>query len=70
MHVLRGELEETEIAQEGLKTLRVLKHNTGACGFKQGSEVLHSIRAITDTVSLHVYVPGGFRATIFSNTEV
>lgn len=66
MHVLCGELEETEVAGEGLKTLGIRRHAAGACGFKQGSEVLHSIRAITDTVSLHVYVPGGFRATVYS----
>jgi cysteine dioxygenase len=66
MRVLQGCLEETEYAYPTLEKIGYTRFGVGEYGFKRGNEVLHSIRAIEDSVSVHVYYPPGYVANTYA----
>ncbi len=65
MQVSQGALEETEYALPTLCPTGQHRMDVGSTGFKQGNAVLHSIRAIQDTISLHLYMPPQYKANIY-----
>ena len=67
MRIVSGELEETEYAMPTLCKMRTQRLTVGDVGYKQGHVILHSIRAIEDTISLHLYSPPRYKANIYSH---
>ncbi len=65
MQVVQGALEEVEYALPTMCHMGVQRLDVGSTGFKQGNVVLHSIRAIEDTISLHLYMPPHYKANIY-----
>lgn len=66
LKVLEGCLLETDICPETLQTLSEKELKAGSIGFKQGSKPLHTIRAIQDSISLHLYEPPHYKPTIYA----
>lgn len=65
LRVLQGCLEETEYAYPSLQKLESHIYTVGDHSFKRGTEVLHTIRALEDSVSVHVYYPPNYIANIY-----
>lgn len=67
LKIIYGKLNETNYSMD--KDKITLKNNTiltkGTVGTKYSNE-LHSIEAIDDTVSLHIYFPGDYKPKYFS----
>ncbi len=70
MRVLAGSLEEIEYECPSLRTLDCIRHSVGDHGFKRGSEVLHAIRALEDSVTIHVYYPPLYVARTYPPVDV
>jgi cysteine dioxygenase len=66
MRVVSGELEETEYAMPTVWKMGTHRLTVGDVGYKQGYVVLHSIRAIEDTISLHLYSPPRYKANTYT----
>ncbi len=66
MRIVSGELEETEYAMPTVWNMGAHRLTVGDVGYKQGRIVLHSIRAIADTISLHLYSPPRYKANIYT----
>ena len=66
MRVLQGALEEQIVSYPDLvqQSSQILR--TGDSGFKQGVSPLHSIHALEDSVSLHLYMPSNYKATVYN----
>jgi cysteine dioxygenase len=68
LRVLQGSLEETEYSNPSLQELERRVFCVGDYGFKRGAEILHSIRALEDSVSVHVYYPPNHVANLYQLT--
>ena len=70
MQVVQGALEEIEYALPTMCHMGVQRLDVGNTGFKQGNVVLHSIRAIEDTISLHLYMPPHYKANTYKKEVI
>ncbi len=66
MKVIQGELEEIEYSNPTMKSMGIHRLTPGSIGYKQGHILLHSIRAINDSVSLHLYKPPCYKARTYT----
>ncbi len=64
MRILKGSLKEETYSLK-LNKISVNIINKDKIGYKQGKKILHKIIAIEDTISIHVYVPGYYKANIY-----
>ncbi len=64
MRILRGSLKEETYSLK-LNKISINIINKDKIGYKQGKKILHKIIALEDTISLHVYIPGCYKATIY-----
>ena len=63
MRILSGSLQETEYSYPDLRPLGTRILGVGDGGFKRGTDVLHAILALEDTVSIHLYAPPKYIST-------
>lgn len=68
MKVCQGRLLETDFCPTSLTAIKQTHLVTGSIGFKQGSNPLHSILALDDSVSLHLYQPPRYVPRIYAPT--
>lgn len=66
LKVCRGHLLETDVCPNTLNPLCEIHLLAGSVGFKQGSNPLHSILALEDSVSLHLYQPPRYIPKIYT----
>ena len=66
MKVLEGHLLETNVCPITLEPLGERHLLPGSVGFKQGSNPLHSIQALEDSVSIHLYAPPNHKSRIYT----
>lgn len=70
MSVLQGCLEETEYARTGEEEFVDVQEqkrlSAGSFGYKRGTDGIHRITALEDTVSLHLYIPSGYIARTYT----
>lgn len=66
MQVVQGSLEETEYACPTMYIMGTNRLDVGNVGFKQGRVLLHSIKALEDTISLHLYKPPKYKANTYT----
>ncbi len=66
LKVVKGCLLETDICRETLQSLTEKRLTQGSIGFKQGSYPLHTIKALEDSISLHLYEPPHYKPTIYA----
>jgi predicted metal-dependent enzyme (double-stranded beta helix superfamily) len=66
MRVVRGSLQETTYMTPNLEEVGERILGPGDLGFQCGSDMVHRILALEDTVSLHVYYPPGYAARKYS----
>ncbi len=67
MQVVQGELEETEYAYPTMYKMGVHTLGVGDIGYKQGHVLLHSIKALQNTISLHLYKPPKYKANTYDH---
>lgn len=69
LSVLRGALEETTytVREDGPEKQGAQQLVGGTRGFQRGAEGVHAIRALEDTISLHVYCPSGYIARTYTH---
>jgi cysteine dioxygenase len=65
LKVCEGRLLETDYSPETLEIVATRTLSVGSVGFKQGSNPLHSILALEDSVSLHLYQPSHYVPKIY-----
>jgi hypothetical protein len=70
MRVLRGALIESEYSFPTIAFLSSRVIGTGCTGFKKGQDILHSIEALEDTISLHLYYPPGHVTTSYNRPNL
>lgn len=64
MRILQGKLkEETYSLRLNLVSTNILTEDK--IGYKKGNRILHKIIALEDSVSLHVYIPGFYKANYY-----
>ncbi len=64
MRILRGSLKEETYSLK-LNKISVSIINKDKIGYKQGKKILHKIISLEDTISIHVYIPGYYKANIY-----
>ena len=68
MKILNGKLlENTYNNDKQLTYLSSIILEKDAIGYKTGNCILHDIHCLEDTVSLHIYSPGGYQAHYYLN---
>jgi cysteine dioxygenase len=74
LKVLQGQLIEnlyivtkdnTKDTKNNLTFIKSTTLEENNIAYKQGNEKIHDIHAITDSVSLHIYSPGNYRANFY-----
>jgi cysteine dioxygenase len=65
LKVLKGCLLETDICPDTLQPLLQRELSASSIGFKQGSNPLHTLKALEDSISLHLYQPPRYVPRIF-----
>jgi cysteine dioxygenase len=66
MKVLQGLLVEKSYENDGWLTyLSTRRLEEGQIGYKEGNQVLHDIHALENSVSIHIYSPGGYQVQYF-----
>jgi hypothetical protein len=64
MRILRGSLKEETYSLKLNKISEIIL-NKDKIGYRQGKKILHKIIALEDTISIHVYIPGYYKANIY-----